>query len=117
MTSGTSYTELVEKGREEGGQYMEREESSFSIRRIQDLEGKAKGQFGGKARPVSPLRPPKAKSQPVTPDPEPPMDLPAPVTPEEAFPNGPPEEPAVGSTADEEPPIGSTMFAMFPLQE
>ena len=68
MTSGTSYTELVEKGREEGGQYMEREESSFSIRRIQDLEGKAKGQFGGKARPVSPLRPPKAKSQPA-PDP------------------------------------------------
>ena len=117
MRSGSSWSELVEKGRAEGGQYLERDRSSFSIRRIQNLEEKAKGKFGGKARPVSPQRPPKAKNQPVTPDPEPPQDRPAPVTPDEAFPNGPPEEPAVGTTAEEEPPLGSTMFAMFPLQE
>ena len=112
MESG--YATLEQKGREEGGDLIPREHSTWSVRRIQKLEQTATASL----RPRSPERPPRFA--PETPDPEPPGDfMKSPVTPDEAFPDGPPkdvaEEPK--EEAPEEEPIGSTMFAMFPLQE
>ena len=102
------------------------------MRRIQGLQEAAASAFNPVAvrRPVSPVRPPRA-AQPVTPDPEPPQDYvtadritaKSPVTPDEAFPDGPPspkepvKEESKKEPAEEEQPLGSTMFAMFPLQE
>ena len=123
MESG--YASLAQKGREGGGDLIPREHSTWSVRRIQKLEETAAARFKSEPvrRPVSPERPPRF-AQPVTPDPEPPQDYSkSPVTPDEAFPDGPPSpkeavaEEHQEEAAEEELPIGSTMFAMFPLQE
>ena len=99
MESG--YGTLEQKGREEGGDLIPREHSTWSVRRIQKLEQTATASL----RPRSPERPPRFA--PETPDPEPPGDfMKSPVTPPEAF--GPPKD-----VADVTPPEALVLLRML----